>query len=312
MGFEVVNTTSDLYRQGDVTVYTQPTNPTEADLYVCDCISGHYSNGTIVEPDYMGFGVTHAVVFRGPPSTIGLAKQTPGARTWKAADGAYVPARMHTQNDFSLISKLDWVSRQYHDPNGPTVPQDIVPYGLAQRVFVQNNTSGYDIAGPNPLSRGQEPISHMSHYDISGAYFTGLSPQTTLTVTLRMTIELVPGPSDVARLALARPSAQLDNHALQLYTALLRELPPGVPVGYNDAGKWFRMILSKVGMVVGHALPHLPAIEAALLAAGRPGAAGLVAAADAAARSYAQNNKKGTGPTKNNARPRSVPNFGKP
>jgi hypothetical protein len=311
MGFEVVNTTSDFYRQGDVTVYTQPTNPSESDVVACTCVSADYSAGTITEDTTTQFGTTHAMVFRGPPSTVGLAKQTPGARTWKASDGAYVPARMHTSNNFSLISKLDWISRQAHDPEKPNLPQDIIPLGLTQRCFVQNNST-QALIGVTASGRGQEAISHMSHYDISGAYFTGLSLQTTLTVTLRMTIELVPGPSDVGRLALARPSAPLDNHALQLYSALLRELPPGVPVGYNDAGKWFRMILSKVGMVVGHALPHLPAIEAALLAAGRPGAAGIVAAAEAAAKTYNNNKKKGTGPTKNNSRPRSTPNFGKP
>lgn len=309
-GFEVVNTTATIAKQGDVTCYHMPTYPSNVpyEVYSTDQTTFKYDGSVEIAPPHNS-GLANGYTFRSPPNELEDAKQTPGARTWAAQDGVYVPARMHTENRYSSLGKHDWTMITHHDDTSGK-GQDITVQGMGHlfnRVRTESDAGlGFLISCPvSDALKSSSSTSHISNYDISGAYFSGLSKETSLTVTLRMTIELIPGANDRSRLALARPSAPLDVNALALYTEVTRLMPPGVPVGYNDAGKWFRMILSKVRVAASAAMPYLPAIEAALVAAGRPGAAAMIAAAEQQVR----NQKK----KQNNTRKqRAVPNFGPP
>lgn len=88
--------------------------------------------------------------------------------------------------------------------------------------------------------------AYRSAFNISGAYFTGLSLQTTLQLNLKAIIEVCPGPTDaIATLATASP--EYDPAALEFYSRICSRLPPGVPQDENPAGEFFKQVLSTVG-----------------------------------------------------------------
>jgi hypothetical protein len=89
----------------------------------------------------------------------------------------------------------------------------------------------------------------------AGAYFTGLSPQTTLFVTWRVGLERLPAANKPTFLALAQPSATYDPNALLLYNLIANHLPPGCPQGWNDLGKWFNTIANVAKQVIPSAFP---------------------------------------------------------
>jgi len=99
------------------------------------------------------------------------------------------------------------------------------------------------------------PATHFSRMSTAGAYFTGLSPQTTLFVTWRVGLERLPAANKPTFLALAQPSATFDPNALLLYNLIANHLPPGCPQGWNDLGKWFNIIANVAKNVIPGAFP---------------------------------------------------------
>lgn len=323
-GFEVVNTTASLHRQGDVTVYTSDGHCQETSWWVNErawngavTYSGGFPAGPIPSASTYS-GSCRGPLFKSPPTDVAQAKQTLGARTWQASEGAYVPARIHTVNDYGSVAKHDWT--MVTNSTTGNIAADWAEQGILNfiGVGVNSNLLEDSYLRPTPNEQQFRRASHLSHYDVSGAYFTGLSPETTLTVTLRMTLELIPSPSDLSRMSLVRVPAMLDTNALALYSEVVRLLPPGVPVNYNAGGKWFKMAISSVREVIGKAIPYLPALEMALLAAGRPGAASVVNATHNALRTKADKRQQASKDVKITVLPkksgktRAIQNFGKP
>ncbi len=92
----------------------------------------------------------------------------------------------------------------------------------------------------------------------SGAIFTGLSFNTTLTLNLNVYYESFPSMSDPNILALAKPSAIYDPCALELYSRVLQELPVGVPVRENGLGDWFLNAASTAAKYLGPVISMMP------------------------------------------------------
>jgi hypothetical protein len=141
----------------------------------------------------------------------------------------------------------------------------------------------------------------------TGAYFTGLSYDTTLFITWRIGIERLPAANKPTFLALAQPSAAFDPNALVLYNLICAELPPGVPQNYNDFGRWFQMVSSAARKAIPFAYPIFPAMQAILTALGRPVLAGMAGAAgDLVLRSQGSKSAPPTPRKKNPQGPRIV------
>jgi hypothetical protein len=183
-----------------------------------------------------GVDFTMAVVHtaNAPPRTLELAKAM-SAHTWEAAEGALVPG---------MYSQVDAAPRGYIA--GPCV-------------LIQDN--GY--AFTNLVESQQAQACFLDFkMDSSGAYFTGLSEETALTVTLRCILEVFPSPSSDL-MALAHPSPDLDLKALELVSHVQSTLRAGYPVSENGFGDFFRGIASTVGKIVhpvAHALRNVPLI----------------------------------------------------
>jgi hypothetical protein len=279
-GFEVVNTTAPLERSGACTVYEIGA-------------PGEYSDINYVNGEEVRIGTVRN--FRMPPVNLAEAKQTPGARTWHAEEGCYVVSKHRSEMGFSPVAKRDFVYSSSTE-NGSSW----APFKVGRQITTGGTTA--------PVDETHGCASHVSNLNLSGAYFTGLSASTTLQVTWRIVLERLPGPFDLQNLALASPSAPYDPRALELYSHITARLPPGVPVGYNDAGKYFKMIATQIKSAAKQTLPLLPAVEAALAASGHP----VAAAAMEGARVSAQVAQAKQAEKEKKAKKPAVQNFGKP
>jgi len=257
-GFEVVNTTAQIYKQGAVTVYEY----------------GHsYENAQTTVPFGKAEGSPEVAVpnslatnqFRSPPNTLAEAKIMPGAHTWPAQDGCYCTAKFQGDNPFQGATNRNYIINQnnptagtrsgyYPSGDGNSIGSFVSP-GLVgpnyEATISGSANTGY---GGRPAMT-QAPATHFSRMSTAGAYFTGLSPQTTLFVTWRVGIERLPAANKPTFLALAQPSATFDPNALLLYNLIANHLPPGCPQGWNDLGKWFNQIANVAKRVIPGAFP---------------------------------------------------------
>lgn len=291
-GFEVVNTTSSLFAQGACTVYEY----------------GHSYEITGATAENYNLAPTQ--YFRCPPNDLAIAKSMPGAQTWEAKKGCYNVAKFQTDNPFTAAGSTMYVvqqNKEVGDVNSgyggsiahPTTPEmgSFISPGIGS---VNSVTM--------PVPQGTFTANHFSRMTTTGAYFTGLSPQTTLTITWRVAIERLPSANKPFMLSLASPSASYDPDALALYSLICTRLPPGCPQNFNDLGKWFGMVADVAKEVLPHAFPLVGAAQMMLSHLGKPAlAAGLGAVANATNSNRSQ--QKSHSARQPNPRP-SVPNFG--
>lgn len=292
-GFEVVNSTADIYKQGDVTVYSVPTYYGVANACYEEASAYDPTTGKRTTNARRHVGAASTILIAKPPRTLAAAKQCSNARTWAASEGCYVPTPMHHDLHYSKLSAKNFVI--YADSE-TTAPNAILNESFGPNVY-RLEPDGTLVLSPGFGSF--QNSAHFSDFDTSGAYFTGLSPQTSLTVTLRMKLELIPTGNDVQGLALATPTALPDMNAIELYQRIVNELPPAVPVDFNEAGKWFKMVRDIAMKSYGMVMPYLPAIETALAIAGRPVAAAALASAAQAAQRSSQSKKPSSQRSKN-------------
>lgn len=262
-GFEVVNTTAQIYKQGAVTVYEYGNSYETAASMPMRAPGGGTWDQPISQP---------TTYFRCPPNTLAEAKIMPGAHSWAAQDGCYNTAKFQSDNKFQGMTRRPWVICQ----NNPTAPDESGYNGGDFGSFISDpslffhdtSTSGSTTPGGSPAQYGG-PM-HFSMMNTTGAYFTGLSEQTTLFVTWRVGIERLPAANKPAFLALAQPSATFDPNALVLYNMVANILPPGCPQGYNDMGKWFRWISTAVQKSIPTVYPIVRTASMLANTMGRP------------------------------------------
>lgn len=230
MGFEVHNTTADIYRQGSVTSYRMPQNV------------GHHS--ILYQTNNLGSnGWLSGQRLRAPPTSVAEANLLKGTRTWEAKDGIYATCCQNT-----VHNPLQQLACQH------TTFGVFADAGVQSDVMVTSALANGALLSPSP--------NKISPYDTTGAIFTGLSVNTTLTVKVKFFVERAPTWRDADLAVLASPSAGYDVNALQLYAAVINMLPPAVMVGENAKGDWFRAVMSVIRHVaapLGMALnPFVP------------------------------------------------------
>lgn len=278
-GFEVVNTTAQIYKQGAVTVYEYGHSYETSQAHMQFDLIG---SDTTVESMATN-------VFRLPPNTIAEAKIMPGSHTWPAQDGCYCTAKFLSDNPFQSATQRNYILQQnnevgdklsgFQSGQQPDVGSFCSP-GLIGNAWPACKSAYGTVLGPGFKAT---PSTHFSRMSTAGAYFTGLSPETTLFVTWRVVLERLPAANKPTFLALAQPSATFDPNALALYNLIANHLPPGCPQGWNDLGKWFEMIATAARRVIPAAFPVVAAAQMMLNTLGRPQAANMLGMANSAA-----------------------------
>lgn len=229
-GFEVANTTADIYKQGTVTCYCAPVFKQDVEYVGYNTATG------------IATRTGRAKLMSMPPATVDQAQLYNGTRVWEAEEGAYVPFRfVSAECPPSTYESTPFIMTSV-TPGAPAQP-DIASSDLITVVL-----PGTTNVSTTNCSIGPSKFNNMHN---QGAYFTGLSDQTTLTVILHADLEVFPA-ADSTLISLATPSCKPDPKAIQLAASVQGELPVATMRRDNDAGDWFRKILKVVRTVSGY------------------------------------------------------------
>jgi len=238
-GFEVTNTTAEIYKQGDVTVYRIPEAQQQRSSYTTSiAAAAPFLSSNAPSP----MTITAEMHSR-PPLSVAESQYMIGSRTWSAAEGVYIPLTL-TSTEIPI-----------RDNDSTSV---IFPYNVA--------TNGYT---PVALTCAVDSVLNTTvpatrkcvttPFNMGGAFFSGLSDQTTLTISAIWYIERFPTILQYQLAVLAKPPPMYDPVALELYALMLRSMPTGVMVKENGLGEWFAEVVGSIapfaeGML--SAIPH--------------------------------------------------------
>lgn len=240
LGYEVINTTADLTRQGTLTTWRAP------EPYLSPTVF----NKTDIQQ--VAALAVSAQMYRAPPVNTITAQLYPSAQ-WKAADGVYQVATFHEQNMPLAVT----YTQPYFEEKDLAEDKTYVPTVLP-------STSNTSILWFPTTIVDNTTRSHpgMKVYPINqmGSILSGLSVTTSLTVNMVYYYESFPSIAQKDILTLARPASPLDPVALAYISQLMRELPVAVPFADNPAGEYFAMVLEAlaaaslaIGAVSGNA-----------------------------------------------------------
>lgn len=230
LGVEITNTTSELYKQGTCTVYRFPQGDMDSK------VRRYKETNTTVS--------TQQITFQ--PSSLSTAMLLSGTRQWKAAEGAYIVAAFNDDQNLALPA-------EYRQP--------VLYPSTADDISGADNT--FPLAIPRPMNGSVDSSAYWTAnrwapINSGGAMLTGLSEQTTLTVTVNAYIELFPTPAEPELVVLAKPSAAYDPLAMTLITKAMESMPVGVPAADNGFGDWFAGLVSTWAPKIGDALSFIP------------------------------------------------------
>nr|WRQ64890.1 hypothetical protein [Sobelivirales sp.] len=224
-GFEVVNTTAELNKQGVVTCYRMP-QMAHSDHKLLTNVAGT-----------AGYQIP-TVRYRSPPSTVAEAMILGGSTQWAASDGCYCVVPL--SNVSNPLKPASQQATMFATKGGIVTGEHVIHSDFA--------TLGAANAMP-VLSPADFVTQKHSPFCTSGAMFTGLSNSTTLRVKVKLYVERAPTFSEPDLAVLASPSATYDPKILNLYSSVIGLLPVAVPVGENTAGDWWRRILTAIAAV---------------------------------------------------------------
>jgi len=229
LGFEVRNTTSVLNLQGALIVYRQPIPDYET--------SSSVIFGTLA---VSSFGYNDIIIMPHPPVSQANAMILWGSRKWEAKEGCYIPLTLNSnsipiQNELfvSPVLYTDTATNQFYTP------------------FRTSTVNGLNFY----------PDNFWTKFNTSGCYLTGLSPQTTLDIEIIIDIERFPSEADSQLVVLATPSPKYDPVALQIYSHIVQDMPPGVMVRENGLGDWLMSCAERIRDVVMPVIRPLAAVN---------------------------------------------------
>jgi hypothetical protein len=233
-GYEIVDNTAELYRAGNMVNWRKSSAAVDLPLNVLA--------GVVVDRrDAMR-------VFTGFPQDLATAFRVPGSTSRRFTEGTYVVGTFnHNKENFELPNGLGCCTLAASRPLSATRPA----------LFLGGITDSDPELGVVPN------FFTYTHLDHSGSFCTGLSPQTTFTITLKATVEIIPNANSVL-IDFASPSIPYNPRVDELYQKIVSELPPSVPVADNNAGDFFKKIVNVATPLVSSLFPSAaPIIGAA-------------------------------------------------
>lgn len=220
-GFEVVNTTPELYKGGSVTSYRSPSNPSVMDLSTPT--GGNYN---LERVDVVGL----------PPSTQAQAQLYRDSVTWAAEDGVYSICTLESEEC----------------PYVKAVPSNTIamrPFSTTEQQSAAFTThTAWSTVGH--LSVGfpgrSSSCTRALPWANTGCIFSGLNQNATLQLTVKYYVERIPTIQQPDLLVLTQPSVPYDPKILEIYTEVMKQLPVAVKAAENPLGEWFNDVLEAV------------------------------------------------------------------
>jgi hypothetical protein len=212
-GYEIHNTTEELHRSGQVTDYR-----VDSDL------------GPSIGMVPGTGGPTPMMYLKGtlPPNTLGSAKQINGV-TREAADGSMVViCRDQHSHAAELPFQGYWILNRYDEQAVPGTTDGIC-------------CTTPDVATPFEGEPPALPYCRELPFMQSGSYYTGLSYETKLNLSVVFFVEIFPSPG-TSEMAYAQPAPSYDPQALELLSYIQSATLPGYPVSWNSLGRFTKWI----------------------------------------------------------------------
>jgi len=243
-GWEVISSGPDLYKSGVVSVWNQPVSNNNEVTTTFLSNNGGVTMATTRET--LGYDMF--------PLSFSSANSIPNSQQWPSKEGVYVVDRMQemaqptdwfASRTFMLVNN-DWTA--VVDPNG---------YG---EVTGFSPPAAYTKWGSSAdaVSHGFMDSVPKTNFGISGAFFTGLNLQDTLTINAIWYVERVPDIEQLDLLLLSSPTPCVDRVALDIYSYLAGVMPAGMYQRANGFGDWFKDAVSVITDVVAPVASALP------------------------------------------------------
>jgi hypothetical protein len=254
LGYEVSNTTADLYKSGQVICYRLP--------------QPYNKPSTMEYSAPINLNSVSVQQFRPPVKNAAQAMLIAGTRQWEARRGLYqvVPLIAGPENP-PLVGDYSQPAFPYTGGSEDQPDGDLsAPINDGNLVVPTLFTTSIPVTGNiNVL-----PCCRIFPLQQCGSLFTGLTAQSTLTVTLNVFMETFPGMAELTLLTLATPSCPYDPVALQCISRAFLNLPVGVPFADNGLGEAFANTLADMADVIAPIALALgqPAIAAAVSGGG--------------------------------------------
>lgn len=261
--FEVIDESPDIYQQGAVTVYRYPLSLEPVNYtYVQDMATATPKwalNGPPQTPgEFKQY--LNCVQIKAPPINTASAVLVPGAETWKAREGVYMVGAQYLsevpfkQVDETIINLVGYspATRPTYDPGYFSFTDKSVVVSSGQSVFQ---------GGTDPINDSPN-LNAIFPYNLSGAYFTGLSTQyTTLRLRYRVYVEILTDPADNILAPLASATLPYEQDLQQFCMRVIATQPAGVPQTWNPAGEKWVKVLNTIGEVAQDLGPALSKIS---------------------------------------------------
>jgi len=299
--FEVVDESPDLYQQGACTVYRYPIDVTPANRVVRHSYESNTTNAlNPFGPNSVAWGggvlsrSVNCYDIRAPPSNTSVAVLINGSKTWKAKEGAYVVGTQYTSEvPFKTLDNSDVLFTGYTPTAGNSTLGADARYSFGSTTFKQSYQGGSHMSNPD-----YDPLISTNAFfpfNMSGAYFTGLSTQyATLRLRYRVYVEILADPGDNTLAPLASPSLPYEQLLQEFCMKVIAQEEAGVPQTMNPKGEKWKKVLRSISKVANAAGPVLDLVM--------PGLGGATAATgtalDSVTRVKAASKKKKAKPAK--------------
>lgn len=228
-GIELWNVTPDLYRGGSLVRYRVPTQNRKAARYI--------QSATATPPLTASGPRSEFWCIPSPPNTSQEAAYYPDSVVADAKEGSY---QMHTLQDAVSDYRLSGNERFYIGPNA-----EFGSTGGNAFISASAITPNYDY----------DCLSVRGDLDMVGTYFTGIPPETKITLRYRIVVSTVPSSDDPQLLSLAKVSPDANPKLDSLISHVQADFLPGVPVSWNPKGEWFKKVLNIGRKVIPKAIP---------------------------------------------------------
>jgi len=255
-GIEVEDDTPPLYRGGNIRILDVPCSWTPSTMYT---IRGDISG--LFEP-------IQSALMNAPPINSAQATQYASV-CWPTEHGCYA------------VFKQSKVDNPFRPPTGAQ-PLYFPAFDMASDCTATGTTQ-YGVGNPGnwqTFFSGTRAVVRAppvlpTPFDMKCIVLTGLQPQARLLVSVNMLFETLPTAEDLKELALATPSPQWDERAIELYSHVINDLPSAVPFADNSDGSWFSRVAEAlrdyaptIGSALGSVIPGAGALGAVLGKAG--------------------------------------------
>lgn len=283
--FEVVNESPDIYTQGACTVYRYPLTTTPTHRWIQQFLpAGSTFTPDTDLPSTFGEGILtqkEVIELRPPPTNQPSAVLVPGSVTWKAKEGCYVTATQYENEiPFKPVTNGSLLFTGYPPTVGTVFAGGTEAYSFADYNVGRLTQGIYSLDSVVHPQNFSAPLNAVFPFNLSGAYFTGLSKQyTVLRLRYKVFVEILTDPCDNTLAPLATPTIPYNQATQELVMKALAHMPAGVPQSWNPDGEQWKQALS----IVGSLLSSFAAPAQVLLPGLGPVLSGLGAASSAGA-----------------------------